>query len=379
MVIDLDPINGLIKDLHTKGLQTREAIIALEIMLKHDKIVAPGMAVINQLVEDYYRQHTLAAEESTPLPISKPYDRDISGRVRQWVEKAEPGEFHHEEVFRDLALSPEHKDAARAALQRMATKRDLIERAGKKRGWYRRIDDSIERIDFRNASGAEYAIKLPFNLHLWVKLYPKEIIVIAGTKDAGKSAFSLNLIHDNMEEREVYYFSNEFSDSNLKDRLLQFGRDLNEWKFHAIARSQDFQDVIKPEALNICDYLDVPEGLQPYEMNRLIDKIYRRLTTGSAVICLQKRQGSEWAVGAGSTAERARLYINLDKATTSSGDGHNTLTVKVAKTPRYPKYNPCGWQWQYRLENGCDFKIVNCPDAVKAESELRKQECWEGK
>lgn len=82
----LNPIKVLIADLHVKGVKAQDAVISLEVMLNHRKIVAPGMTVIKQLVEDYYQQHPLTAEESTPLPISKPYDRDISGRIRQWVE-----------------------------------------------------------------------------------------------------------------------------------------------------------------------------------------------------------------------------------------------------------------------------------------------------
>jgi len=387
MSIDLDPTKLLIADIHFKGVTQQDAVTVLEILLERGNIAAPGMAILTHLVEDYYQLHPITAEENKQLPIAKdddrllpaqPEDGDTSARVRQWCEKAD-GEFHHEEVFQEMGLLSDHRSAARAALQRMAGKRDLIERVGKKRGYYRRIDDNLQAVDYLNATGKEYPIVLPFNLHNWVKIYSKAIIVLAGSSNAGKSAFCLNVVRDNMKTHRIRYFTSEFSADDLKIRLENFGIDLKDWIWEVYERNRDFHDVVNPEGLNIIDYMDVPEGVQPYEMNRPIDKIFQRLTTGIALIAIQKRPGKDAGVGGETTIERARLAINMDRADVSKGEEYNTLTIRKAKSPRYHLYNPNGWQWQYKLSHGTTFKVVESTDAQLAERELRKYNYWEGK
>jgi hypothetical protein len=357
-------------------MKLEETAAILEVLIEKGVLTAPGPVVVQAMVENYYKNCPLDVPPPAPPLASKP--PDIAGRVRQWVEQVEGG-FSNDDIFVELGLLGDDRGAARAALQRMATKRDLIERVGAKRGQYRRIDDNLQKVDYLNATGKEYPIILPFNLHHWVKLYPKAIVIIAGSSNAGKSALLLNVVRDNMNTHKIHYFTSEFSADDLKIRLDNFGIDPKDWIWDVYERSRDFHDVVDPEGLNIIDYMDVPEGYEPYQMNRLIDKIFQRLTTGIALIALQKRPGKDSAVGGEATIERARLAINMDRADISKDEVYNTLTMRKAKSSRYHQFNPYGWEWQYNLIKGCDFKIVNCPSAVLAERELRKQECWEGK
>ena len=94
-------------------------------------------------------------------------------------------------------------------------------------------------------------------------IYPKNIIIVAGATNAGKTALLLNVVRMNMDRYEVIYFSSEMGEQELRLRLEKFGQALNSWKFKPIERPTRFSDVIVPDAINIIDYLELTEDFYP--------------------------------------------------------------------------------------------------------------------
>jgi hypothetical protein len=82
--------------------------------------------------------------------------------------------------------------------------------------------------------------------------------VIAGAADAGKTALLLNFIKLNQFDFSIYYQSSEMGKEELASRLVNFEDiTLDEWNFNAEERSTDFADVIRPDCINIIDYMEL--------------------------------------------------------------------------------------------------------------------------
>ncbi|MEF9426962.1 MAG: DnaB helicase C-terminal domain-containing protein [Candidatus Mariimomonas ferrooxydans] len=233
----------------------------------------------------------------------------------------------------------------RVILNRLKRK-GIIERSGNKDGIFRKVNDEAEDIDYKNADVKEININLPFNLHTLINIYPKNVLVIAGVPDAGKTAFLLNIVEMNMVKHEIYYFSSEMAGQELRLRLSKFKRDLTTWKFHPKERVYNFADVIKPDALNIIDYLEVHDEF--YKVGGMIKQISDKLNKGIALVAIQKNKGSEYGLGASRGLEMPRLYLTL-----------NPGQAKIEKAKNWvdPLKNPNGLMLNFKLFQGCKFSI----------------------
>jgi hypothetical protein len=110
----------------------------------------------------------------------------------------------------------------------------------------------------------------------------------------------------------------------------------------------------------VIDYLDT--NSEVYLVGSEIDAIFRKLTTGCAIIGLQKPPPSvtyvkgvkqvidrDLAYGGGFTAKRAVLYISLSQ---------HRLKLVYVKTPANPKVNPNNQTWTYDFDETGYFKDI---------------------
>lgn len=221
---------------------------------------------------------------------------------------------------------------------------------------YRIIDDIAEDIDWQNADTSHpIDIVLPFNLHKYVKLFPKSIICVAGEPNSGKSAFLLNTLLMNINKDWVFYNS-ETSREQLKERFGNFDIDIpNPAPFKVKERYENFADVINPSGYTIIDYIDADSDF--FTIGAEISRIHKKLTTGICVCAIQKKPGvknfkgqmidSGIGYGGALTMKRPDLYITMTT--------QNILTIKKGKSWINPKVNPNGMMWKYSLVNGAKF------------------------
>ena len=209
-------------------------------------------------------------------------DRNITQEVREWI-LASPGIFSSSDIHKELDFaSSSLKHAVTNCLGRLCQE-GLIARQGNRRGMYRRVEQEAEHIDWRKAPTAEYPLRLPFDLERMVKIFPKNIILIAGDPNSGKTALMLNIVKDNMKDLPVWYFSSEMGGVEMRERIAMFDDPPPDaWTFKAVERSHGFADVIRPDALNIIDYLEVHKDF--WEVGGWIREIHDRLKKGVAVI-----------------------------------------------------------------------------------------------
>lgn len=270
---------------------------------------------------------------------------EISIKLTSWLKEEASGcIFTIDQAYHALGVKKEEeKNIIRVTLHRKV-KANKLERFENKWGVYRSIDVESEIIEILDKPTNPLPITFPGGVHQFVKIYPTNIIVVAGSSNSGKTAYSLNLAYDNRDRFDVWYWSSEMESDELTERLIQFSYPLTEWrdKIHFMKRTMDFHQVIKPDALNIVDYLEVKDG-EFYKIGEWIRKIYEKLKEGIAVINLQMAHGKTLGWGGDKSLDKARLYFTLD-------DHRLTLTkVKCQKTGD-DEVDPNGM--------GCDFRIV---------------------
>lgn len=283
--------------------------------------------------------------------------RNIAEEVKQWVELTS-GNFLLTNISHELTLlTSAEKQAATMALKRLC-EQGIIEKVGNRRGSYRLVEKDIEKIDLKKTiielkdkkfKGLD--IRYPFGIERFFWTYPKSIIVIAGSKGAGKTAFALNLVKLNQGRHRIVYFNSEMGEDEFASRLMGFEEmEGDDWKFEPFIRSMNFQDVIEPNAINIIDFLEKEEEF--WTIAKDIRNIWEKLKKGIAIICIQKDAGAVIGRGRDFSREKARLYLTLDY---DSNKAINTLKIIDIKNWRDPAINPIGKFIKFKLHRGVRY------------------------
>jgi hypothetical protein len=269
---------------------------------------------------------------------------NISEEVREFVVTSSDAFLTPDIYFRLQVTSREEKKAVVKALLRLH-KAGIIERTGNRNGCYRRIERECENIDFLNAPTESINIRWPFGIEQYVKILPKNIIVVAGSPDSGKTAFLLNVVKENMDRFNIHYFSSEMGSVEMRDRLGKFGISLESWRrCNFKERSSNFSDVIVPDAINIFDFIEVHDEF--YKVGAWLKEIYDKLTTGIALVALQKKYGQDLGRGGLGTLEKPRLYLAID---------NGKMKIVKAKNWINSQVNPNGLEVLFKLVDGCKF------------------------
>jgi len=231
----------------------------------------------------------------------------------------------------------------------------LIKRIGR-RGWFRAVIRDVEELDWRSKRGAPTLdLKWPFQLEDYALLYPGSLALIAGTSNAGKTAFCHNFLSLNLYQFECHLWTSDMSEEELADRLDPF--DIPEdAPFHPHPRASDFADVIKKDCINVVDYLEYIEHVS--EIKQEIEQIYRTMIGGRGMVltAIQKKFNQknmkgemvkrDLGYGAETTLSRPKLYLTLNP---------NSLMITKAKKRADKNVNPNNKKWTFQLVDGAHF------------------------
>lgn len=279
-------------------------------------------------------------------------DRSLAAQIRLWVTENPGRHFNLNTLDSEVGIYDQGDKNNRWHIIRRLQTEKLVDRY---RGSYRVVADGSVPLNWRQADASCIkTLKFPFQLEKYVRILPKNIIVVAGSKDAGKTALLLNFIRLNMNMHKIFYYSSEMGELELKNRLVKFEQEglckLDDWKFEARERAFDFQDVVgkNPDDIHIIDFLEVHEDF--WQVGGLIFQIWDKLKTGVAIIALQKNPGVEFGLGGSRSIEKARLYLSIDTG---------KLTIKSGKNWAQEGLNPTNKSWGFKLVGGCKFIIKN--------------------
>ena len=290
-----------------------------------------------------------------PLPLSQAI-------VEQWISLTK-GQFNVRDIWSEVGIeSPEGKKHLRTILDRLEDK-GVIRHLDKGFGNYRSVDSQAIKIDWEGADpNATVPLLFPFGEHEFVKIFPKSIIIVAGSKQAGKTAYLYNFIKLNMPEYAIDLFNSETGPEQMKERFLSLGITASS-SFNVYERYDNYADVIDPDRISVIDYLDM--NSEVYLVGAEIDAIFRKLKGGVVVIGLQKPPPSvvfnaktgkktiierDLAYGGGFTAKRAILYITM---------GSNKLKLLHVKSPKQKKINPQNMTWTFNFNDDGHFTNVS--------------------
>lgn len=287
------------------------------------------------------------AKVDSALKRAERKERNLTEEVRRWV-SIQDGYFDTSILYRELGLiTMQEKSTCYTIISRLV-KEGLIEKYGNKTGQYRTANTEIDIMDWENASTEHMDVVYPLGIHNYVVTYPGNVFVIAGSQNSGKTTFNLNFTNLNKDRHEIHYFNSEMGEGELKVRLQLFEEPMENWKKVTFyERNSNFDDVIKPTKINIIDYLEVLNDF--WTVGEQIKAIHNKLTTGIAIIAIQKNKNTELGRGGGFGTEKPRLYLSMDY-------GH----IKMVKAKN----------WRTALNpNGlcCDFNIVRGSQFVENE------------
>jgi len=279
-------------------------------------------------------------------------DRNLAQEILSFINLTK-GYINLTEVYNTLQiLTKEEKSNVYVIMNRLV-KDKIIERFGNKNGQFRKIESEIEHINWFDADEkAHLPIEYPLNLHEYVLTLPKNVVVIAGSKDAGKTTFLLNVACLNRHKIKVNFFSSEMGEVEMKKRLVKMSNRLHisledmRNRINWIDRSGDFADVIYPEALNIIDFLEITKDF--YEVGDMMKNIYHKLTTGVVVIGIQKPSSRDMPIGGEKGLEKARIAIAIDNGRAKILVGKNWAT----------DYNPRGLECRFKIIDGSEIRIA---------------------
>ena len=265
--------------------------------------------------------------------------------VEEWI-KETTGWFTYEELDRELGIKQESDKSNRRVIIKRLKDDGIIEQNPKENKLYRYVNVATRIIDFKKAHNkTPLDIKLPFRIEGYVNTYPGNVIVIAGAPNAGKTAFLLNTVRMNMAKYSIFYQNSEMGEDELAIRLEKFqGLTLDDWTFTAEERSGDFHDVIRPDCLNIIDFLELTDNF--YQIGGFLSKIHDKLSTGIAIVAIQKNPGVPLGRGGNLGTEKPRLYLSMDAG---------KITIIKGKNWANPMVNPNRLVTEFNIINGCEF------------------------
>jgi len=287
--------------------------------------------------------------------VTESVTKPLAERIEAWISETS-GWFSYEDCDKELGIrDSKDKDNRRQVIKRLKDA-GIVESHPSHNKLLRFVKVAVRLVDFKAAgSKTPLAVKYPFGIERYFKTYPGNVIAIAGAADAGKTAFLLNLIRLNMGDFSIYYQTSEMGAPELASRLEKFeGVALEDWNFIAEERSRDFADVIRPDCINIVDYLELAGDF--YMVADYLKQIHDKLSSGIAVVALQKKRGAELGRGGDFGLEKPRLYLSMDAG---------KLTIQKAKNWADPQVNPKDMVLDFKIVNGCKFIVTS--DWHKAE------------
>lgn len=291
------------------------------------------------------------------------------------------GIFTTNDIDRELCLIGRLDKNARSSALNRYKKQGLIVDVPGRRGVWRVVDGSCKGMVLGSAKAKPLAIALPLGLHELCDVRPGNIIVVAGSPNAGKSAYVSNLVHsvfntntkgdhvsnyaDSVaaemakqicpgQKLECHFFSSEAGEDEMSSRLelhpggLDSFKDVSFWE-----RDRDFADVVRPNALNVIDFMEVYDDF--YQIGSWINDIHRVLDKGLAIIVIQKKRGRDVGKGGDVTMEKPRLYVSLENNAPYGG----ICKVVKAKFPKHHSLNPNGLEIDYHLIDGHSFRATS--------------------
>ena len=282
-------------------------------------------------------------------------DRNLADEVKEWC-LLQKGYWNTTLLRHELHITTKIEIKNLSVIINRLQADGIIEKHGEQRGCYRTKDEK-DNLEMRFIEGDihEFDVKMPFGLSRIVSLYPKNIIIIAGSKSAGKTSLLLQIAKDNRKDHEVVYLNSEMGDEEWTVRLKKMGIFRKEdMGFKALGVHRNFHDMMDgSKKIYLVDYMEIHETF--YEIAKPIRLIHETLKDGICFIAIQKKQGEELARGGEFSMEKSRLYLSLDFLKEQKC---TRMTIVDAKSPKIPE-NIRGFNKRIKIIDGSHMETLD--------------------
>ena len=301
------------------------------------------------------------AKIKSAMDRAKRKERNLTREVEDFI-AVTSGYFTVTSCYMALqVVTKKDKGTVRQVLNRLNNK--VIEKYGPKDGVYRKIETNFDFVYFdkNEPVEVEYPINLPLGLNDIAEISQGNIILVAGEYNVGKTSFLLNILKNNKNIIPIRYISSEMSKSEFKKRFATFGLPMSFWMQNEmteyIKKSFDFHSVIKPDALNLLDYMEFRDS--DYTKGaEYLTQIHDKLGTGVAVIAIQKKKGSRMPRSGDMVLEKPRLAISFSSYASTGENPMGVCEILKCKMPKLGKID--GKKLRFELQNrGSYFYILN--------------------
>lgn len=307
----------------------------------------------------------------------------LEGNVTLWVLQAH-GEFRLSEIVKDLGITASDDiSGLKDALYGLCCAGKIKENK-KKNGVYVKLDIELTKMKRVENKKPHVDLWLPLDLHEKVVVIPGSLIIVAGVTNSGKSGFMLNLTEKNKDKHRIRYISSEWSNEERDTQLEDFGVDIDKWDseidFYAKKDiTSSFDNYIDPENITIIDYFESygDYGAIAGELRDISDK----LTSGVAIVAMQKKAGQAHGYGGEGTVNRSQLYINIDR--NEMDPRKRIATIRKLKKATDRKYSiehlSCEFEFSEkgRIINKTDWgKIIEVKTKGVLQEKYVKSEWW---
>ena len=340
-------VSGLLDGLQ-KNANLDEPLKQIREFSQLRRILGQATHIFNAAESGNYEAALDVIAKSDLAAIKERHSKRLTDKVRDWVSVSERY-FSVSDVCAALGIvstNTKGRNNVRQILFTMCKKGELAHHPSDDRK-YRRVETESIPMNFLEASTETLDITMPLDLGDLIRVYPKWIGVIAGEKDTGKSAWLLNFCKLNMKKWTIDYFSSEWAEQNLAERLdLHEDIQRHEWLFRAWARTRNFPDAVQANGINIFDWVGGEVVEAAYMINKIMYEILCKLEKGIALIAIQKDRGKDYGRGASYTLDYAQFYLTLSKP--------GIAKIEVAKSFR-GNHSPVGKIMNYKLVSGWKF------------------------
>ncbi len=267
--------------------------------------------------------------------------------IRGWVVTT-TGTFTYKDLFFEKGITdPTNMDYAYVVMKRLCEE-NLIKAINGRHGTFRLIDKDAPILNWKGVEDFEgLDIHWPFKLEEFVKIHQRNVIVVGGDPNEGKTAFLHNVIDLNWRRYPIVLFDSENSEKELALRFAQYP-DHKLWPADLVReRSQNFSDVIEPDYINIIDYLEITDNF--FVVARFLREIRDALGKGIAIVAIQKAKGAELPIGRDFSRQIARLVLTIDPG---------VLTIRKAKSFAQRGVNPNNMKFSFKLKDGAHFTDI---------------------